>query len=675
MKNPLVIVESPTKAKMITNFLKKKYKVIASKGHVFDLPQKHLGVNIKNNFKPSYKILPGKEKIMEEIKSAIIKASDIYVATDYDREGEAIGWHIIESAKVDPKKVKRIVFHEITQAAIEDAIKNPRSMDGNLVDAQQSRRILDRLVGYQISPLLGKNVRKGLSAGRVQSVTLRLIVERENEIKDFKSQEYWTISVSLEKNQEKFNAELVSKSEKKYQTTISHELFAEKYNIKVTSIKTEKEANAILEDINNGEFIVNSVDRSERVRNPLPPFMTSTLQREAINKLSFNSARTMSIAQRLYENGFITYMRTDSLDISAVAQKQAKDYILKNFGKEYLPPKTRFYKTKSKSAQEAHEAIRPTDVSKNPESLSLEKDEQKLYKLIWLRFIASQMSSAIVNAVSVDIKVKDYMFHSTGSSMKFDGYLKVYPEDLKDTMLPDLIVGEKVKSENIVPKQHFTEPPPRYTEASIIKTLEERGIGRPSTYAPTVSTLKHRGYVNIEKMKLIPQDVSFTVIDILKKYFPEIIDINFTAEMEEKLDMIAEGKVEWIKMITDFYNPFSKTLDNAKANMENVKKVIETTEKCEKCGSIMVIREGRFGKFMACSNFPKCRNTMSIDKEGHKIVPEVTNEKCPKCGMSMVVRSGRRGKFLACSGYPKCKTTKNLDSEDKNGIQKEQSTE
>ena len=519
MKNPLVIVESPTKAKMITNFLKKKYKVIASKGHVFDLPQKHLGVNIKNNFKPSYKILPGKEKIMEEIKSAIIKASDIYVATDYDREGEAIGWHIIESAKVDPKKVKRIVFHEITQAAIEDAIKNPRSMDGNLVDAQQSRRILDRLVGYQISPLLGKNVRKGLSAGRVQSVTLRLIVERENEIKDFKSQEYWTISVSLEKNQEKFNAELVSKSEKKYQTTISHELFAEKYNIKVTSIKTEKEANAILEDINNGEFIVNSVDRSERVRNPLPPFMTSTLQREAINKLSFNSARTMSIAQRLYENGFITYMRTDSLDISAVAQKQAKDYILKNFGKEYLPPKTRFYKTKSKSAQEAHEAIRPTDVSKNPESLSLEKDEQKLYKLIWLRFIASQMSSAIVNAVSVDIKVKDYMFHSTGSSMKFDGYLKVYPEDLKDTMLPDLIVGEKVKSENIVPKQHFTEPPPRYTEASIIKTLEERGIGRPSTYAPTVSTLKHRGYVNIEKMKLIPQDVSFTVIDILKKYF------------------------------------------------------------------------------------------------------------------------------------------------------------
>src|SRR3989339_2262635 len=561
MKNPLVIVESPTKAKMITNFLKKKYKVIASKGHVFDLPQKHLGVNIKKDFQPTYQILPGKEDTMKKIISAVKSAGDVFIATDYDREGEAIGWHISSASGLDIKKIKRIVFHEITQSAIEDAIKNPRPLNLNLVDAQQSRRILDRLVGYQISPLLGKNVRKGLSAGRVQSVTLRLIIERENEIKNFTGQEYWTISVSLEKNQEKFNAELVSKSEKKYQTTISHELFAEKYNIKVTSIKTEKEANAILEDINNGEFIVNSVDRSERVRNPLPPFMTSTLQREAINKLSFNSARTMSIAQRLYENGFITYMRTDSLDISAVAQKQAKDYILKNFGKEYLPPKTRFYKTKSKSAQEAHEAIRPTDVSKNPESLSLEKDEQKLYKLIWLRFIASQMSSAIVNAVSVDIKVKDYMFHSTGSSMKFDGYLKVYPEDLKDTMFPD------------------------------------------------------------------------------------------------------------------FYNPFSKTLDNAKANMENVKKVIETTEKCEKCGSIMVIREGRFGKFMACSNFPKCRNTMSIDKEGHKIVPEVTNEKCPKCGMSMVVRSGRRGKFLACSGYPKCKTKKNLDSEDKNGIQKEQSTE
>src|SRR3989339_513002 len=561
MKNPLVIVESPTKAKMITNFLKKKFKVIASKGHIFDLPQKHLGVSVKDNFKPSYKILPGKESIMEELKSAIKSASDIYVATDYDREGEAIGWHIVENAKIDPKRVKRIVFHEITQAAIEESIKNPRTIDMNLVDAQQSRRILDRLVGYQISPLLGKNVRKGLSAGRVQSVSLRLIVERENEIKAFKPQEYWTISSLLEKNQEKFNAELVSKNDKKYQSTISCELFAEKYNIKITSIETEKDAQTIIDDINGSEFIVSSVDRSERVRNPLPPFMTSTLQREAINKLSFNSARTMSIAQRLYENGFITYMRTDSLDISAVAQKQAKDYILKNFGKEYLPPKTRFYKTKSKSAQEAHEAIRPTDVSKNPESLSLEKDEQKLYKLIWLRFIASQMSSAIVNAVSVDIKVKDYMFHSTGSSMKFDGYLKVYPEDLKDTMFPD------------------------------------------------------------------------------------------------------------------FYNPFSKTLDNAKANMENVKKVIETTEKCEKCGSIMVIREGRFGKFMACSNFPKCRNTMSIDKEGHKIVPEVTNEKCPKCGMSMVVRSGRRGKFLACSGYPKCKTTKNLDSEDKNGIQKEQSTE
>ncbi|OGS45888.1 MAG: DNA topoisomerase I [Elusimicrobia bacterium RIFOXYD2_FULL_34_15] len=673
MKNPLVIVESPTKAKMITNFLKKKFKVIASKGHIFDLPQKHLGVSVKDNFKPSYKILPGKESIMEELKSAIKSASDIYVATDYDREGEAIGWHIVENAKIDPKRVKRIVFHEITQAAIEESIKNPRTIDMNLVDAQQSRRILDRLVGYQISPLLGKNVRKGLSAGRVQSVSLRLIVERENEIKAFKPQEYWTISSLLEKNQEKFNAELVSKNDKKYQSTISCELFAEKYNIKITSIETEKDAQTIIDDINGSEFIVSSVDRSERVRNPLPPFMTSTLQREAINKLSFNSARTMSIAQKLYENGFITYMRTDSLDVASVAQKQAKDYILKNFGKEYLPPKTRFYKTKSKSAQEAHEAIRPTDISKNPESLDLEKDEQKLYKLIWLRFIASQMSSAIINTIAVDVKVKDYVFHSTGSSIKFDGYLKVYPEDLKDTMLPDLTVGEKLKKEELVPKQHFTEPPPRYTEASLIKTLEERGIGRPSTYAPTVSTLRVRGYVVIEKMKLIPQEVSFTVIDILKKYFPEILDLNFTAEMEEKLDRIAEGKIEWVKMLSEFYIPFSKTLEKAKANMESVKKIIETDEKCVKCGSMMVIRDGRFGKFMACSNFPKCKNTMSLDKEGHKIELEVTNEKCPKCGLSMVVRSGRRGKFLACSGYPKCKSTKNIDAGNQDGKQTEQS--
>ncbi|MFA5779289.1 MAG: type I DNA topoisomerase [Elusimicrobiota bacterium] len=663
MKNPLVIVESPTKAKMITSFLKGKFTVIASMGHIRDLPQKSLGVDIKKNFQPSYQILPGKEDTMKKIISAVKSAGDVFIATDYDREGEAIGWHITSASGLDIKKIKRIVFHEITQAAIEDAIKNPRPLNLNLVDAQQSRRILDRLVGYQISPLLGKNVRKGLSAGRVQSVTLRLIIERENEIKNFIGQEYWTISSQLNKNGQSFNADLISHGGKKYHSSTAYQLFAEKYTVKTTSIKTEADAKKIIDDIKGGEFVVSSVKRSERIKNPLPPFMTSTLQRDAVNKLGFSSNRTMSIAQKLYENGLITYMRTDSLDVSKVAQKQASEYINKNFGKEYLPLKIRIYKTKSKSAQEAHEAIRPTDVANTAQTLKLENDEKKLYELIWLRFVASQMSSAIMNSISVDIKAKEYVFRATGSSIKFDGYLKIYIESdgEKETMLPDMNEGDKLVSEKLIPKQHFTDPPPRYNEASLIKTLEERGIGRPSTYAPTVSTLKNRGYVQIEKMKFIPQEIGFTVIDILKKYFPEIIDLNFTAEMEEKLDKIAEGKIEWEKMLSDFYTPFSKTLDKAKANMENVKKVIETDEKCLKCGSPMVIRDGRFGKFMACSNFPKCRNTMSLDKEGKKIVPEKSDEVCEKCGKPMLVKSGRRGKFLACSGYPECKNTKNID--------------
>jgi len=662
MKNPLVIVESPTKAKMITSFLKGKFTVIASMGHVRDLPQRTLGVDIKNKFQPSYQILPGKEDTMKKIISAIKSSADVYIATDYDREGEAIGWHISSASGLDIKKIKRIVFHEITSAAIETAIKNPRPLDLNLVDAQQSRRILDRLVGYQISPLLGKNVRKGLSAGRVQSVTLRLIIERETEIKNFTPQEYWTILAQLNKNGHSFNADLICKGEKKYHSSTAYQLFAEKYTVKTTSIKTEADAKKIIDDMTGSEFVVSSVKRSERVKNPFPPFMTSTLQRDAVNKLGFSSNRTMSIAQKLYENGLITYMRTDSLDVSKVAQKQASEYINKNFGKEYLPAKPRIYKTKSKSAQEAHEAIRPTDVEKTVQTLKLENDASKLYELIWLRFVASQMSSAIMNSISVDIKAKEYVFRATGSSIKFDGYLKIYIESdgEKETMLPDMNEGDKLVSEKLIPKQHFTDPPPRYNEASLIKTLEERGIGRPSTYAPTVSTLKNRGYVQIEKMKFVPQEVGFTVIDILKKYFTEIIDLNFTAEMEEKLDKIAEGKIEWEKMLSDFYTPFSKTLDKAKANMENIKEVVETDEKCSKCGSPIVIREGRFGRFMACSNFPKCRNTMSIDKDGKKIVPEKSDAVCEKCNRPMLVRTGRRGKFLACSGYPDCKNTKNI---------------
>lgn len=659
MGSPLVIVESPTKAKMITNFLKGKFRVIASMGHVRDLPQRTLGVDLKNNFQPTYQILSGKEKAMDNIAAAVKSSPDVFIATDYDREGEAIGWHIVQHSGIDIKKVKRIVFHEITQSAIEEALKNPRTIDINLVDAQQTRRILDRLVGYQISPLLGKNIRKGLSAGRVQSVTLRLIVEREREIKNFAGQEYWTVSAHLNKNGQSFIADLISKNETKYYLSTAHQLFAEGYTVKTTSIKTETDAKKIIDDIDGAEFAVSSVKKSERIKNPPPPFMTSTLQRDAVNKLGFNSNRTMSVAQKLYENGFITYMRTDSLDVSKIAQKQAADYIGKNYGKEYLPDKPRIYKTKSKSAQEAHEAIRPTNVGRTSQVLKLEKDEKKLYELIWLRFVASQMSSAIMNSVSVDIKVKDYIFRATGSSIKFDGYLKIYIESdgdsEKETMLPDMNEGDRLVSEKITPKQHFTDPPPRYTEASLIKTLEERGIGRPSTYAPTISTLKNRGYVQIEKMKFIPQEIGFTVTDVLKKYFIEILDLNFTAAMEEKLDGIAEGKVKWKKMLSDFHTPFTETLEKAKLNMKNTKQVIETGEKCSKCGLQMVIRDGRFGKFMACSGYPKCKNIISIDKEGKKIIPEKSDKVCEKCGKPMVVKSGRFGKFLACSGYPKCK--------------------
>ncbi|MEW6557045.1 MAG: type I DNA topoisomerase [Elusimicrobiota bacterium] len=664
MNKPLVIVESPTKAKMITSFLKGKFNVLASMGHIRDLPQRELGVDIKNNFQPSYKILSGKEDIMKRIVDTIKTSPEVYIATDYDREGEAIGWHIVETAKVDTNRIKRIVFHEITSAAIEEAIKNPRKIDIALVDAQQSRRILDRLVGYQISPLLGKNIRKGLSAGRVQSVALRLVVERETEIQNFKSQEYWTISAQLNKSGQSFNADLIAKGEKKYQVSVSHQLFAEKYTVKTTTIKTEAEAQQIIDDLSGKNFIVSSVKKTERIRNPQPPFMTSTLQREAVNKLGFDSNKTMRIAQKLYENGFITYMRTDSLDVSKVAQKQASEYIIKNFGNKYLPAKQRIYKTKSKSAQEAHEAIRPTDVAKTAGMLKLEKEEggeRKLYELIWLRFVASQMASAMVESVSVDIHAGEYVFHATGSSIKFDGYLKVYKEDEKELILPALTEGDKLVADKIIPKQHFTEPPPRYNEASLIKTLEEKGIGRPSTYAPTIATLKKRDYVKMEKLKFIPQEIGFTVTDILKKYFIDIIDLSFTAGMENKLDKIAEGKVKWKDMLTEFYTPFSETLKNAEANITNVKQVQATDEKCPKCNSPMVIRVGRFGRFMACSNFPKCRYTISIDKDGKKIIPEKTDEKCSKCGKPMIVRNGRRGKFLACSAYPKCRNTKNIE--------------
>ncbi|OQA91601.1 MAG: DNA topoisomerase 1 [Elusimicrobia bacterium ADurb.Bin231] len=662
MKSPLMIVESPTKAKMINGFLKGKFKVIASMGHVRDLPARDLGVDIENKFVPTYRVLPNKEKIIKEIVSYAKNSPEVFIATDFDREGEAIGWHIAEIAGLNGNKVKRIVFHEITNRAIEDALSNPRGIDINLVDAQQSRRILDRLVGYQISPLLGSKIRKGLSAGRVQSVALALIVERENEINNFKKQGYWSLKALLRKNSDVFEADLIAISDKKIHSSIIYKFFGEKYTVKITSLKSEEKIKEILAGLASAEYKVIGVKKSERIKNPPPPYMTSTLQRDASSNLKFSATRTMSLAQQLYEHGYITYMRTDSLDISAVAEKQVRNFISDKFGSEYIPSRPRAYKTKTKNAQEAHEAIRPTDVFKIPENLKLEKDQQKLYNLIWVRFVASQMASSVLNTVSADIQAKDCLFRATGSSIKFLGYLKVYKDIEKDALLPDLIEGEILDLENLVPKQHFTEPPPRYTEASLIKTLEEHGIGRPSTYAPILATLKNRGYVIIEKMKVIPQQIGFTVTEILKKYFSKIIDLNFTAEMEENLDKIALGKISWQKTLEDFYTPFLSMLNDAKINMKVLKNVVPTNEKCSKCGSPMVIREGRYGKFMACSKFPGCRNTISLDSEGNKLIPEKTDIVCDKCGKPMVIRNGRRGKFIACSGYPKCKNAKNIDA-------------
>jgi DNA topoisomerase I len=632
----LIVVESPTKAKTIQNFLGPKYKVLASFGHVRDLPKNDLGVDIEHDFLPRYIIPTKAKKTIKILKEAVKETKSTILATDEDREGEAIAWHLVEALKLGGEKepYERIVFHEITKPAIEAALKNPRKIDINLVDSQQARRVLDRIVGYKLSPFLWKKVAKGLSAGRVQSVAVRLVVEREREIENFKPQEYWTVVATLFKNKE-FEASLTKVDDK-----ILDKL----------EIKNKEAADKILKKLEGAEYKVESIEQKEEKRNPLPPFTTSTLQQEAFRRLHFSSKFTMRIAQQLYEMGYITYHRTDSLNLSETSLISAKKFITESFGENYWAGYLRKYKTKQKGAQEAHEAIRPTYPDKQPNK-KLEEAQGKLYDLIWRRFIACQMAPAVFSSMAADILAKEYTFRATGQTLKFDGFLKVYPIKFAETDLPALEKDEILKLIKLTPGQHFTEPPARYNEASLIKILEENGIGRPSTYAPTLATIQDRNYIEKDEQKRFrPTEIGLTVNDILVKNFPEIVDIKFTAELEEKLDKIAEDSKEWVPTIKEFYEPFAKNLEEKYKEVEK-KEFNEkpTGKKCPQCGADIIVRLDRFGKFYACPNFPKCRYTAPLEENN-------LNLNCPKCKTGKVVakRTKRKKIFYGCNKYPAC---------------------
>ncbi len=636
----LVIVESPTKSKTIGKYLGRDYSVKSSYGHIRDLPERALGVDIKNDFKPKYVIPTKAKKVAKQLKDSAKKAKLIILATDGDREGEAIAWHVLQILKLGKiKNYQRIVFHEITKKAIEKALKNPRQIDMNLVNAQQARRILDRLVGYKLSPFLWKKVVKGLSAGRVQSVAVRLIVDREREIKKFKPEEYWTIEAKLQKQDtsDKLIAQLIKKDGK----TISK-----------LDIQNKTQADKIIKDLEKAQYQIIDLQKKEVKRHARPPFTTSTLQQEAARKLYFSAKQTMRIAQQLYEGGLITYHRTDSLNLSTQALKSVQEFIKNEFGKNYLPASPKIYKTKSKGAQEAHEAIRPTSAKRQPDALKerLDSRQYKLYNLIWRKFIACQMNPAILDATTIDIKAKNYIFRATGSVIKFDGWLKVYPSKIKENILPLLSKDEILKLIKLISEQHFTQPPARYTEASLVKILEEYGIGRPSTYAPIISTIQDRGYVQKnEQKRFIPTEIAFIVIDLLKENFSQIVSLKFTAYLEKDLDRIAHGQQNWLTTLKDFYKPFQENLDKKYKEVE--KKTIEepTDKKCPQCGKNLVIKLGRFGKFYACPGFPDCKYTEPI------INP--TGVKCPQCQEGDIIeRKTKKGKtFYSCSQYPKCK--------------------
>lgn len=662
MPQHLVIVESPTKAKTIQKFLGKDYRVESSFGHVRDLPKSKLGVDVEKNFEPQYLVPRAAQKRVTELKKLAKKAQDIYFATDEDREGEAIAWHLQSVLAVPQSKAKRIVFHEITKSAIQAAIENPRELDTHLVDAQQARRILDRLVGYKLSPFLWKKVAKGLSAGRVQSVAVRLVVERERERQAFKTQEYWTIRGMFSKPSDPtiFPALLVSHNEKKIG----------KYDIANTD-----DAQKLLSDLQNGTFMVDTIESKEVTRKSPPPFTTSTLQQAANNLLGFSSKQTMVLAQQLYEGialgaegeiGLITYMRTDSLNLSEDFLNATQQYAAEKFGKEYIAEGKKFYKAKQKLAQEAHEAIRPTNVTLDPESVKpyLDARQYKLYSLIWNRAVASQLSSAVLRQTKVDIteKTKKATFRANGSVLVFDGFLKLYPQSLTENTLPDLKSNDPVEAHDIIPEQHFTEPPARYSEATLIKALEEYGIGRPSTYAPTLSTIQTRQYVTKEDRRFAPTEMGTLVNDVLVEHFPDVVDLQFTARMEDDLDSIAHGQKKWQPVISDFYQPFNANLMQ-KESAVSKKELTETAtdEVCEKCGKPMVIKMGRFGKFLACTGYPDCRNTKPINGKNEPVEAETTDEKCPDCGKPLALKHGRFGKFFGCTGYPDCKYIKRIE--------------
>ncbi|GAA0298863.1 DNA topoisomerase-1 [Gracilibacillus halotolerans] len=648
MAENLVIVESPAKAKTIERYLGKKYKVTASMGHVRDLPKSQTGVNVENNYEPKYITIRGKGPLIKELKSAAKKANKIYLAADPDREGEAIAWHLAHILDIDLNSECRVVFNEITKDAIKESFKNPRKINMDLVDAQQARRILDRLVGYNISPLLWKKVKKGLSAGRVQSVAVKLIIDRENEIKAFKPEEYWSIESIFEQGKQSFDGSFYG------------------INGKKKELKNKQEVDEILKQLKGNKFTVDKVKKTERKRNPALPFTTSSLQQEAARKLNFRARKTMMIAQQLYEGidlgrkeggitGLITYMRTDSTRVSDTAKKQAHSYIENKYGKEYIGP---FRKSKQNdSSQDAHEAIRPTGVLRDPESIKsiLSRDQFRLYKLIWERFVASQMAPAVMDTMTVTLKNEGIEFRSVGSKIKFKGFMTVYIEGSddeqkkKDKWLPALEEGSTVSAKEITPNQHFTQPPPRYTEARLVKTLEEKGIGRPSTYAPTLDTIQRRGYVALDNRKFVPTELGEIVTSLLEEFFPEIINVEFTVKMEGDLDSIEDGNREWIEIIDQFYQGFDKRLQTAENEMQKIEIKDEPAgEDCEKCGHEMVYKMGRYGKFLACSNFPDCRNTKPILKE--------IGVTCPKCKKGNVVerKTKKRRVFYGCDQYPEC---------------------
>jgi len=642
----LVIVESPTKARTISGFLGDEYQIESSYGHVRDLPKSKLGIDTANNFEPSYIIPVKARKRVNELKKLAAKATEIILASDEDREGEAIAWHIANI--LDAKDAKRIVFHEITKTAINEALANPRKIEMNLVDAQQARRILDRLVGYELSPFLWRKFFRGLSAGRVQSVAVRLIADREKEIQAFQPQEYWSLSAFLntKKEQEKvFEAYLYKKDGK---------------TLDKLETKNKEESDRILKDLGGAEYKVAEVESKEARRLPGAPFTTSSFQQESSNKLGYSAKQTMMLAQQLYEAGYISYMRTDSVNLSQDSLSAAKTFIDSSFGKDYSLSEPRRFKNKAKGAQEAHEAIRPTTPSRTPESMkdSLDAKQHKVYDLIWRRFIACQMQPAVFDSTTADISAKNFIFRANGSTLKFDGWLKIYPSKFTENILPPLAENEILNLKELKPEQHFTEPPPRYNEASLIKAMEEHGIGRPSTYAPTIATIQTRNYVaKNEQRRFVPTETGNMVNDILVAHFPQIVDINFTAKMEEDLDRIAEGQAKWVPVIKEFYEPFHENLLKKETEVEKKNMEEKTNEICPNCGKPMVIKQGRFGKFMACSGFPECKTAKPIKNPAREI-----GMKCPKCAEfspddvgDIVMKKTKKGRmFYGCSRYPKC---------------------